>query len=88
MPGLKFDVSFLRYMKKKENLWELLQRLDEEAGQFNFHLHEANRYFDNTALATKKLLAKHEKRLHKLIGEVQKSLKAFHKEKKTKKNHD
>jgi hypothetical protein len=60
-------------MKKKENLWELLQRLDEEAGQFNFHLNEANRYFDNTALATKKILAKHEKRLHKLIGEVQKS---------------
>ena len=41
-------------MKKKENLWELLQRLDEEAGQFNFHLNEANRYFDSTALATKK----------------------------------
>ena len=64
-------------MKKKENLWELLQRLDEEAGQFNFHLNEANRYFDNTALATKKILDKHEKRLHKLIVEVQKSLKAF-----------
>lgn len=75
-------------MKKKENLWQLLQRLDEEAGQFNFHLHEANRYFDNTALVTKKLLEKHEKRLHKLIGKVQKSLKAFQKsnEKKTKKN--
>jgi hypothetical protein len=69
-------------MKKKENLWELLQRLDEEAGQFNFHLHEANRYFDNTALATKKVLERHEKRLHKLIGEVQKSLKAFQKQKK------
>ena len=48
-------------MKKKENLWELLQRLDEEAGQFNFHLHEANRYFDNTAIATKNILEKHEK---------------------------
>ena len=69
-------------MKKKENLWELLQRLDEEAGQFNFHLHEANRYFDNTALATKKVFERHEKRLHKLIGEVQKSLKAFQKQKK------
>jgi len=71
-----------RQMKKKENLWELLQRLDEEAGQFNFHLHEANRYFDNTALATKKVFERHEKRLHKLIGEVQKSLKAFQKQKK------
>ena len=75
-------------MKKKENLWELLQRLDEEAGQFDFHLNEANRYFDNTALATKKILEKHEKRLHKLIVEVQKSLKAFQKlnDKKGKKN--
>jgi hypothetical protein len=71
-------------MKKKENLWELLQRLDEEAGQFNFHLNEANRYFDNTALATKKILDKHEKRLHKLIVEVQKALKTFSKQKKKK----
>jgi hypothetical protein len=67
-------------MKKKENLWELLQRLDEEAGQFNFHLYEANRYFDSTASATKKILEKHEKRLHKLIGEVQKSIKTFRKQ--------
>ena len=74
---MKFDVSFLRHMKKKENLWELLQRLDEEAGQFNFHLHEANRYFDNTAIVTKKILEKHEKRLHKLIVKVQKSLRSF-----------
>jgi len=72
------------HMKKKENLWELLQRLDEEAGQFNFHLNEANRYFDNTALATKKILDKHEKRLHKLIVEVQKALKTFSKQNKKK----
>ena len=71
-------------MKKKENLWELLQRLDEEAGQFSFHLYEANRYFDNTASATKKLLEKHEKRLHKLIGQVQKSLRSFQKQEKKK----
>lgn len=69
-------------MKKKENLWELLQRLDEEAGQFNFHLYEANRYFDNTASATKKILDKHEKRLHKLIGEVQKSLRSLQQQNK------
>ena len=75
-------------MKKKENLWQLLQRLDEEAGQFNFHLHEANRYFDNTAIATKKILEKHEKRLHKLIVKVQKSLRSFQGQqiKKPKKN--
>jgi len=77
-------------MKKKENLWELLRRLDEEAGQFSFHLHEANRYFDNTASATKKLLEKHEKKMHKLIGQVQKALKSFPREKsqKTKKNNE
>jgi hypothetical protein len=69
-------------MNKKENLWELLKRLDEEAGQFNFHLHEANRYFDNTALATKKILERHEKRLHKLIGKVQKAIKSIQKTKK------
>ena len=71
-------------MKKKENLWELLKRLDEEAGQFNFHLHEANRYFDNTALATQKVLTKHEKNLHKLIGQVKKALKDFRKKEKKK----
>ena len=66
-------------MKKKENLWQLLQRLDEEAGQFNFHLHEANRYFDNTANATKKVLERHEKKLHLLIGKVQTAIKSFQK---------
>jgi hypothetical protein len=78
-------------MKKKENLWQLLQRLDEEAGQFNFHLHEANRYFDNTALATKKILETHEKNLHKLIAKVHKAIKSFQSSKagivKRKKKH-
>ncbi len=71
-------------MKKKENLWELLQRLDEEAGQFNFHLHEANRYFDNTALATQKILTKHGKNLHTLIAKVKRAMKSFEKENKKK----
>ena len=75
---------YQKNMKKKENLWELLQRLDEEAGQFNFHLHEANRYFDNAALATQKVLTKHEKNLHKLIAQVKKSLKSFEKMNKKK----
>jgi hypothetical protein len=64
-------------MKKKETLWDLLKRLDEEAGQFNFHLHQANRSFDNAALTTKKLLEKHEKELHRLIRKVKKPLRAF-----------
>jgi len=69
-------------MKKKETLWELLKRLDEEAGQFNVHLSEANRYFDKTAMATKKVLETHEKELHKLIRQVKRSLKIFMKENK------
>ncbi len=76
-------------MKKKESLWELMKRLDEQAGQFNSHLHKANHYFDSAASATNKTLEKHEKELHKLIGKVQKSLKLFMKQngKKVKK-HD
>ena len=77
-------------MKKKENLWQLLRRLDEEAGQFNFHLYEANRYFDYSASATKKILDKHEKKLHLLIGKVQKAIKSFQKQngKKIKSDHE
>jgi hypothetical protein len=69
-------------MKKKENLWELLQRLDEEAGQFNFHLNEANRYFDNSALATKKILEKHERTIAQIDRESSKIFKNFSKAKK------
>ncbi|MEO6611377.1 MAG: hypothetical protein ABIT05_04565 [Chitinophagaceae bacterium] len=70
-------------MKKKENLWELLKRLDEEAGQFNRHLYEANRYFDTAAGRTKEVLEKQEKDLHKTIRELKKALKIFgEKEKK------
>jgi hypothetical protein len=64
-------------MKKKESLWELLKRLDEQAGQFNAYLHKANWYFDRSATSTKKILDKHEKDLHILIGKVRKALKAF-----------
>jgi len=77
-------------MKKKESLLELLKRLDEQTGQFNLHLNKANRYFDNSAMATQKLLKKHEEDLHKLIRKVKKALKPFvkQKKKKTKKNND
>jgi hypothetical protein len=68
-------------VKKKENLWQLLKRLDEEAGEFNMALSEANRYFDSTEKKTKKLLQKHEKDLHKTIGKVRTALKNFMKKK-------
>ena len=62
-------------MKKKENLWQLLKRLDEEASAYNTYLTEANRYFDNTAKAAKKVLKRHEDDLHKIIRQLRKSLK-------------
>jgi len=64
-------------MKKKENLWQLLERLDEQAGQFNMHLSEANRYFDMTAKKTKTVLERQEKELHDTIAKVKKALKKF-----------
>jgi len=67
-------------MKKKETLWELLKRLDEQAGQFSGHLNKANNYFDRTATATQKALDKHEKDLHALIVKVRRSLRSFMKE--------
>jgi hypothetical protein len=71
-------------MKKKETLWELLKRLDEEAGQFNVHLSEANRYFDTASVKTKKVLQDHEKQLHSLIGRVRKEIHTFMKKEKKK----
>jgi hypothetical protein len=64
-------------MKKKENLWELLQRLDEQAGQFNVHLSEANRYFDAAAKKTNSVLLRQEKELHSTIAKVRRALKRF-----------
>lgn len=73
-------------MKKKESLWELLKRLDEEAAEYNTHLHHANRYFDSAAGHTKRILDKHEQDLHKTIGRVRKALKKFRKKNGKKKN--
>ncbi|HMK26889.1 MAG TPA: hypothetical protein VK483_12740 [Chitinophagaceae bacterium] len=68
--------------KKKETLWQLLKRLDHEAGQFNFHLNEANRYFDSAANATSKLLKKQEEDLHELIRKIRKPLRSLLRKKK------
>jgi hypothetical protein len=68
--------------KKKETLWQLLTRLDHEAGQFSSHLHEANRYFDGAAKVTGKLLKKHETDLNKLITKIRKPLKSLLRKKK------
>lgn len=84
--GLNF--AFFEGMKKKESLWELLKRLDHEAGQYNYHLHEANRYFDHAAIATKKILDKHEKDLHKLVRKIKKAVKTLPARKKKQKKKD
>ena len=72
-------------MKKKESLWELLKRLDEQAGQFNAYLHDANRYFDNPAMSAKRILDKHEKDLHQLTGKVRRALRSFIRQQKNNK---
>jgi hypothetical protein len=72
-------------MKKKENLWELLRRLDEEAGQFNIHLSEANRYFDEAAKKTRGILMKHEKDVHDSIRKLRKTFKSVIREDRKKK---
>ena len=72
-------------MKKKENFWELLKRLDEQAGEFNVHLAEANRYFDQAAYKTQQILQRQEEDLHKTIARLKKALKKL-KRKKDKKD--
>lgn len=64
-------------MRKKESLWELLQRLDEQAGQFNVHLSEANRYFDAAAKKTNSVLMRQERELHSTIAKVRRALRKF-----------
>jgi DNA anti-recombination protein RmuC len=68
-------------MKKKETIWELIKRLDEQAGAFNMHLHKANHLFDTAAKETNKVLDKHQRDLHKTIAQVQKALKTFSQQK-------
>lgn len=75
-------------MNKKETLWELLKRLDEQAGQYSDHLQKANHYFDKTASKTEKILAQQEKDLHSLIAKVRRSLKTFMQEKDKKAGND
>jgi hypothetical protein len=75
--GVKFDNLEKKSMKKKETLWELLGRLDQEAGEFNMYLSEANRYFDTAAKKTRDVLDRQEKDLHTTITKVRRALKQF-----------
>jgi len=71
-------------MKKKETIWEMLKRLDEEAGQFNVHISEANRYFDLASDKTKNIMKEHEKDLQRTIRQFRVALRSILKEKKEK----
>lgn len=72
-------------MKEKENFWQLLKRLDQQAGEFNVHLAKANMYFDQAAHKTQSILAQQEKDLHVTIAKIKKALKKIKKEKNSKK---
>ena len=64
-------------MKKKESFKELLERLDEQAAQFNTHLSEANRYFDLAAKKMETLLRQEEKEIHGTIRKIRQAIKVF-----------
>jgi len=68
-------------MREKQTIWELIKQLDEQAGEYNVHLHKANRLFDTAAKETGKVLEKHQQDLHKTITKLQKALRAFNKQK-------
>lgn len=67
-------------MKKKESFKELLERLDEQAAQFNTHLSEANRYFDLAAKKMETLLRREEKEIHGTIRKLRQAIKVFKRE--------
>ncbi len=64
-------------MAKKESLWELLKRLDEQAALFNEHIAKANFYFDEAAAGTQKLVQKHQRDLHRTIQKLQRTMRTF-----------
>jgi hypothetical protein len=67
---------------KKETLWQLLKRLDEQGGQFNLHLAAANRYFDTAASVTRNLLERHERDVQGLIAKVKNVFRQMTKERR------
>ena len=75
-------------MKKKENFKELLERLDEQAAQFNTHLSEANRYFDLAAKKMETLLRREEKEIHGTIRKIKQAINVFKRENPEKGNKE
>ncbi|HRO71404.1 MAG TPA: hypothetical protein PK951_13535 [Chitinophagaceae bacterium] len=75
-------------MKKKESFWQLLKRLDQQAGEFNVHLAKANMYFDQAAHTTQAILERQERDLHETIAKLKKALKKMKKDKEKKHKKD
>jgi hypothetical protein len=67
-------------MKKKESFKQLLERLDEQAAEFNTHLAEANRYFDLAAKKMENLLRREEKQIHGTIRKIKQAMRVFKQE--------
>jgi len=69
-------------MKEKETLKQLLERLDNQSAQFNSHLYEANRLFDQAVKKMESFLAWEKKEMNKTIAKVKTVLKKAKDEKK------
>jgi len=67
-------------MKEKETLKQLLERLDNQSAQFNSHLHEANRLFDQAVKKMESFLAWEKKEMNKTIMKVKAAMKKVHKQ--------
>src|SRR4030095_5076431 len=76
-PGLKLSLQSTcpKSMKKKETIWQLLKRLDDQGGQFNPYLAAANRYFDITAAVTLQLIDQHERDMHNFFSRIENALR-------------
>ena len=68
-------------MKKKESLKELLKRLDEQSGEFNAYLYEANRLFDTSVQRVQKLLDEENKEWQASYSRMKSMIKKLRKKK-------
>ena len=62
-------------MKEKESLKQLLERLDSQSAQFNSHLHQANRLFDEAMKKMESFLTWEKKEMKTTIRKVKDALK-------------
>ena len=70
----------------KENLKELLDRLDEQSAQYSAHLTQANALFDTAVKKMETLLSREKKEMHRTIVKIKKAMKDMGSYPKTRKN--